>query len=118
MTNVLVTGAYGQLSSCIADIAHSYPELNFVYKSIDQLDITDRREVEQVFAENQYDFCINCAAYTAVDLAESNIELAFKVNAGGAANLAEQCSITGCVLIHISTDFVFDGSQRTPSCRR
>ena len=114
MTNVLVTGADGQLSNCIEDLSHAYPELNFVYKTIDQLDITDPAQVKQAFSERSYAYCINCAAYTAVDKAESEQDLAFKVNAAGAAILSDQCQTSGSILVHISTDFVFDGQHEQP----
>ncbi|MBT8257482.1 MAG: dTDP-4-dehydrorhamnose reductase [Bacteroidia bacterium] len=114
MTNVLVTGADGQLSDCLEDISHSYPDLKFVYKTIDQLDITSPEQIKQSFAERDYSYCVNCAAYTAVDQAEANTEMAFKVNAAGAAFLSEQCKKSGTVLIQISTDFVFDGNQDQP----
>ncbi|NNK70044.1 MAG: dTDP-4-dehydrorhamnose reductase [Flavobacteriaceae bacterium] len=114
MTNVLVTGADGQLSSCLEDISLSYPDLKFVYKTIDQLDITSPEQIKQSFAERDYSYCVNCAAYTAVDQAEANTEMAFKVNAAGAAFLSEQCKKSGTVLIQISTDFVFDGNQDQP----
>ena len=114
MTNVLVTGAGGQLSSCLEDLSDDFPGLNFVYKTIDQLDITDPNQVKQAFSESDYGYCVNCAAYTAVDHAETNEVLAFKVNAAGAANIAEQCKAHGSVLIQISTDFVFDGRQNRP----
>jgi dTDP-4-dehydrorhamnose reductase len=109
MKNILVTGGKGQLASCIKDVSANLDNLNFIYVDIDQLDITDMKSVNTFFKINSVSYCINCAAYTAVDKAESNKEFAERVNVLGAKNLAIACESNGAVLIHISTDFVFDG---------
>tara|TARA_R110000744_G_scaffold31677_1_gene74348 strand:+ start:729 stop:1586 length:858 start_codon:yes stop_codon:yes gene_type:complete len=111
MKNILVTGGKGQLASCIKDVSANLDNLNFIYVDIDQLDITDMKSVITFFKNNSVSYCINCAAYTAVDKAESNKEFAERVNVLGAKNLAIACESNGAVLIHISTDFVFDGMQ-------
>jgi len=110
MKNVLVTGGKGQLGNCIKDVAKGLDHCNFIYVDVDELDITEPIAVNGFFKDNQITHCINCAAYTAVDTAELNRKLAKKVNAGGVKNLAEACSGNGAVLLHISTDFVFDGN--------
>lgn len=81
---------------------------------VDRLDITDAHAVRRVIQELKPQVIINAAAYTAVDRAESQPDIAHAVNAGGAANLAEAATVTGARLLHISTDFVFDGAQATP----
>jgi dTDP-4-dehydrorhamnose reductase len=111
MKNILVTGGQGQLATCIKDSTKGSNDLNFTYVDIDELDITNQNAVNRFFNENKFEYCINCAAYTAVDNAESNQELAKQVNEIGAKNLAYACKKYNAVLIHISTDFVFDGKQ-------
>lgn len=112
MINVLVTAKDGQLGQCFQDIALNYPEINFFFKSSSELDITNKATVDSVFnSEVPFDYCINAAAYTAVDKAEDNIELADQVNHIGAQNLALACKKHQVILIHISTDFVFDGKS-------
>jgi len=115
MMNVLVTGSNGQLASCIKDLAKQYDGLNFIYTDYKELDICDLNQVNTFFKSNKkIDYCINCAAYTAVDKAESDVEKAFEINANGAKNLAIACSEFDAILIQISTDFVFDGEKNEP----
>ncbi|MDO1512937.1 dTDP-4-dehydrorhamnose reductase [Maribacter confluentis] len=111
MKKILVTGGQGQLANCINDITKNNNGLHIVYVDIDTLDITDKNAVISYFKQNNFNYCINCAAYTAVDNAESNHELAEQVNYVGAQNLAYACKDYNVTLIHISTDFVFDGKQ-------
>lgn len=111
MNNVLVTGGKGQLASCIKDISSSLKKHNFIYVDVDELDITKMSDVETFFNKNKITHCINCAAYTAVDKAESDIDLTQKINVDGAKNLALACRENNAILVHISTDFVFDGNQ-------
>ena len=115
MMNVLVTGSNGQLASCIKDLAKQYEELNFIYTDYQELDICDLKQVNTFFKSNpKIDYCINCAAYTAVDKAETEVEKAFEINAQGAKNLAIVCNEFDAILIQISTDFVFDGEKNEP----
>ena len=115
MRNVLVTGSNGQLASCIKDLAKQYEDLDFIYTDYKELDICDLNQVNTFFKSNKkIDYCINCAAYTAVDKAESDVEKAFEINANGAKNLAIACSEFDTILIQISTDFVFDGEKNEP----
>lgn len=111
---VLVTGANGQLGQSLQFVAHKYPEIQFVFCSSSQLDITDKTSCTTVFQQYQPQYCINAAAYTAVDKAESEPDKAYLINAIGAKNLAEGCLEFDTCLLHISTDFVFDGNQKTP----
>jgi len=114
MNNVLITGGKGQLASCLKDITKNINGHNFIYVDVDELDIVKENDVETFFIENKITHCINCAAYTAVDKAESEKEMANDINVKGAKNLALSCKKSGAILIHISTDFVFDGKQTRP----
>ena len=110
MKKILVIGANGQLGNCFRKLAPDFDsnfEFNFVDSS--ELDITDRNAVLDFFSNERPDFCINAAAYTAVDLAETEPEKAFAVNAEGVQNLAEASAEFKTVLVQISTDYVFDG---------
>lgn len=111
---VLVTGASGQLGQALKALSERYDNLAFVFKTSAEADITDRQQLEQVFNEVKPRFCINAAAYTAVDKAESEPEKAYAINVTGAKNLAEVCLQFNTTLLHISTDFVFDGNKDTP----
>ena len=111
---VLVTGANGQLGQSLQFIAENYPQIDFVFCDSKALDITQKEAIALVFAKVKPDFCINAAAYTAVDKAESEPEKAEAINVIGARNLAEVCRDFKTKLIHVSTDFVFDGTQKTP----
>ena len=112
---VLVTGANGQLGQSIKFIAKNYPEIDFVFCDSKSLDITDLNSIKQNFKQFQPNFCINAAAYTAVDKAESEPEKAHLINAIGAKNLAIACKEFSTILLHISTDFVFDGNPNVTS---
>ena len=105
---VLVTGANGQLGQAIQSISKNHKEIDFVFCSSSELDITNLENCQAVFSTHQPHFCINTAAYTAVDKAESEPAKAFDINANGAENLAITCKKFNTILIHISTDFVFD----------
>lgn len=114
MIKVLVTGAGGQLGRCISHIAPEVPEVKIFYRSSQELDIINKEALEALFKEHQFDYCINCAAYTNVEGAEEEKTLAYQVNAEGVRNLAVACEGRGTTLIHFSTDYVFDGSKDRP----
>ena len=115
MINVLVTGGNGQLASCIKDVERQYDYLNFIYTGYQKLDICDLNQVQTFFeSSDKINYCVNCAAYTDVDKAETEIDKTFEVNALGAKNLALVCNEHDVILIHISTDFVFDGKKSEP----
>jgi dTDP-4-dehydrorhamnose reductase len=111
---VLVTGSGGQLGQSLQFIAKNHSEIDFVFCDSTKLDITNKIAVEAVFNQTKPNFCINTAAYTAVDKAESEYETSELINVIGAINLAEVCKKFEVVLLHISTDFVFDGNKKTP----
>ncbi|SFC96045.1 dTDP-4-dehydrorhamnose reductase [Algibacter pectinivorans] len=116
MINILITGGNGQLASCIKDLAIDYVNLNFIFTDFLDLDITNLNQLNNFFntASNDIQYCINCAAYTAVDKAEKESEKAIKINTEGSKNLALACLKHNITLIHVSTDFVFDGKGKTP----
>lgn len=111
---VLVTGANGQLGQSIQFIANKYPNIQFVYTDFQEMDITNIESCHTIFAKHKPHFCINTAAYTAVDKAESESEKAHLINAIGPENLAKVCKEFDTILVHISTDFIFDGTSKIP----
>jgi len=113
MSNILVTGAKGQLGSEIKALASKY-DYTFLLTDKDELDITDYKTVKEFLLSNKIDIIINCAAYTAVDKAENKQELAKKINHIGVENLAKASKESNISLIHISTDYVFDGKNFRP----
>lgn len=114
MKRILVTGANGQLGQSIKEVSNNYNQLDFVFVSRTELDITNNDLVVSYFNENKFDAVVNCAAYTAVDLAESDIDNARLVNATATKNLAEATAKADIPFIHLSTDYVFDGTVSTP----
>ncbi len=114
MKNVLVTGGNGQLGNSVRKVANKYPNYQFIFTDVPEVDITDLISLEKLIEEQKIDIIINCAAYTAVDKAESDEVLARKINADGPKNLAIAAKKSGAKLVHISTDYVFDGRNCTP----
>ena len=110
MKRVLVTGASGQLGLSIQNIHKKYTDLDFVLMNSKELDITNLKKAQEIFGSNRINFCINCAAYTNVEQAEK----AFAINGEGVKNIALACKANNVVLIHISTDYVFDGKKKAP----
>lgn len=108
---VLVTGARGMLGT---DILQAFKSNEIIGLSREELDITNLNDVLSTVRSIKPDVVINCAAYTKVDDCETNVELAYKVNAIGPRNLAVACEENNCALLHISTDYVFDGTAHTP----
>ncbi|MFD2917040.1 dTDP-4-dehydrorhamnose reductase [Psychroserpens luteus] len=114
-SRILVTGANGQLGKTIKEISSDFiNSIDFVFVEKSELDITNSESLELYFQSNKFDYCINCAAYTNVDLAETEIKKAFDVNANAVKNLAVNCNTYNTVLIHVSTDYVFDGTKQSP----
>ena len=114
MYNILVTGSKGQLGNEIQKLASSYPSIKFYFTDVEELDITDVEQLDKFFIENKIDFIINCAAYTAVDKAETDRKLADLINVTAVKYLAEISKKFKTTLIHISTDYVFDGRNYKP----
>jgi len=110
---ILITGANGQLGQCIKGLAHTLDDkFEFVYANSAFLDITNQNQVVTYFNKNKFNYVVNCAAFTAVDKAETETEAAYNVNANGPENLANACLKNDATLIHVSTDFVFDGERK------
>ena len=114
MKTVLVTGANGQLAKCISAVSEDHRNLQFIFANSLELNITKQTELTNFFKSNAIDWCINCAAYTAVDKAENEPELSNKVNFLAVQYLAEAAKLYDCKFIHISTDYVFDGNSYKP----
>ena len=112
---VLVTGANGQLGQAIQSISDKHPEIDFKFCASSDLDISSKEKCELVFTKFKPNYCINAAAYTAVDKAESEPDKAQLINIIGAKNLAEVCKEFSVTLLHVSTDFVFDGTSTSLS---
>jgi dTDP-4-dehydrorhamnose reductase len=114
MINILITGSNGQLGSEIGSLVLKYPEYAMTFTDVGELDITNNMALEDFVSNKDFDLILNCAAYTAVDKAESEQELAANVNTLAVRNLAEICQARQIMLIHISTDYVFDGTSHLP----
>jgi dTDP-4-dehydrorhamnose reductase len=114
-TKVLVTGATGQLGQTIQQLfGLQEGDVVFTHVSKKELDITNKAQVDSFFNQHKFNYCINCAAYTNVEQAEKTPESSYKVNAEGVKHLAEGCLKSKTTLIHISTDYVFDGEKNEP----
>jgi dTDP-4-dehydrorhamnose reductase len=112
---VLITGAKGQLGKTINELySRNEDDVEFTFVTRAELDITNAYNLKLFFKNNEFDYCINCAAYTNVEQAEKTPEIAYKVNAEGVKYLAEACKAAQTTLIHISTDYVFDGEKKEP----
>ena len=114
MAKILVTGANGQLGKEFRDIAPRFPDHEFLFLSREDLPIHHFDLVRNVFNSFQPDFCINCAAYTAVDKAEQENDLAYLVNAESVGVISAVCKSHGTKFVHVSTDYVFDGTAKAP----
>jgi dTDP-4-dehydrorhamnose reductase len=112
--NILVTGSNGQLGSEIKDVSASYKSFRFFFMDLPALDICNSGQLDIFIAKNKIDTVINCAAYTAVDAAEENAVIAEQVNGAGVLNLVHALAKVKGKLIHISTDYVFDGNGFLP----
>lgn len=113
MANILVTGAGGQLGCELKKIGFS-PLDEVFYTDVAELDITDKKAVEDYVSRNDIDTIVNCAAYTAVDRAEEEPDRAELINVKAVENLADVAMREGCLLVHVSTDYVFDGMASEP----
>ena len=111
---ILVTGSNGQLGKELQQIAPSFPFFDFIFLSREDLPIHDVEKVKNIFKINHPQYLINCAAYTAVDKAETEKELAFQINGAAVGVLAAICKEQYCKFIHVSTDYVFDGTATVP----
>ena len=111
---ILVTGASGQLGKCFKQASRNYPQVDFTFTTSEELDLSQFAVVGAFMRREKFDVCINCAAYTNVEQAEREREMAYLVNAESVRNLAKDCEENACTLIHFSTDYVFDGKKDSP----
>lgn len=111
---VLVTGSNGQLALTIKELfLNNEFDIAFTFTTKAELDISNKKSINSFFKSQSFDYCINCAAYTNVEQAEKTPETAFRTNSEGVKYLAQNCKNTSTILIHISTDYVFDGKKRS-----
>ncbi len=113
-TKILVTGANGQLGKELKGLSAGYPQFDFIFASREELPVHQPGAVHAFFEIHQPIFCINCAAYTAVDKAETEKDMAFLITAESVGSVAAACKMFRTKLIHISTDYVFDGTSSIP----
>lgn len=111
---ILITGSNGQLGNEIRLLANNYPQSEFIFTDVDELDITNAQKVDAFFTTHQPEAVINCAAYTAVDKAETDEGRALLLNATAVENLAKAATKVGALMVQISTDYVFDGKSFLP----
>lgn len=111
---IIVSGRNGQLGSELADIAAGYPQFDFHFFNSSQLDISNSQQVDEIFAQLKPAYFINCGAYTAVDKAETEKEKALAINGEGVGHIANLCNRHNTKLVHISTDYVFNGAGTHP----
>jgi len=111
---ILITGANGQLGSELQALASAHPEYKFIFSERRELDLSSSASIENFFKDKSFDVIINCAAYTAVDKAESNEEMAYAINHKAVETLAHIAKENNISLIHVSTDYVFDGGNFKP----
>jgi dTDP-4-dehydrorhamnose reductase len=112
--SVLITGAQGQVGNEFRFLAFTHPQFRFIFTDSKTLDITKPQQVLNVLKKQAPQYIVNCAAYTAVDKAETEVKSATRVNTNGAKNLAKACQELDITLIHISTDYVYHNNQNTP----
>lgn len=114
MSKILVFGASGQLGQCLKKVSAEQQIINIIFPGEGTANILDEDGLKKLFEEHKPQYCINCAAYTAVDKAEDDVDTSRKVNRDGAANLARFCKNYDATLVHVSTDFVFEGNSTQP----
>ncbi|ASI89231.1 dTDP-4-dehydrorhamnose reductase [Vibrio mediterranei] len=114
MKRVLITGSYGQVGHCLSNVLSVRDDIDVIAYDREVLDIISEAQVASVLAELTPDVIINCAAHTAVDKAETDVEMSYAINCDGPRHLAQAAESLGAVLLHISTDYVFDGEKDEP----
>lgn len=114
MSSILVTGGNGQLGSELRKLSKNHPQFRFVFTDVDVLDICNLSALQEFCSNQKFDFIVNCAAYTAVDKAETETELATRINRDAVKNLAEVAASMDATLVHISTDYVLGGNACEP----
>ena len=112
--NILITGSNGQLGNEMQISAKNFPNHHFIYTDVAELDICDKEALNAFVKANDVNLIVNCAAYTAVDKAEDDVELCYKINAEAVKNIGEMATANNAKVIHVSTDYVFDGTNYVP----
>jgi len=114
MTTILITGSNGQLGNEMQQAAVRFPDFNYIYTDVAELDICDKSALDAFVKANNVNVIVNCAAYTAVDKAEDDVELCYKINCDAVRNIAEVATENKVKVVHVSTDYVFDGTNYLP----
>ncbi len=114
MNTILITGSHGQLGNEMQQAANRFPAFNYIYTDVEELDICDKAVLNAFIKANHVNIIVNCAAYTAVDKAEDDVELCYKINSDAVRNIGEVANENGLKVVHISTDYVFDGTNYLP----
>ena len=114
MDTILITGSHGQLGNEMQQAAARFPAFRFIYTDVEDLDICDKAALDAFVKANAVNVIVNCAAYTAVDKAEDDVELCYKINAEAVRNIGEVAHQNGLKVVHVSTDYVFDGTNYVP----
>ena len=114
MTTILITGSHGQLGNEMQQTAKHFPAFKFIYTDVEDLDICDKVALNAFVKANVVNVIVNCAAYTAVDKAEDDVDLCYKINAEAVRNIGEVANQNGLKVVHVSTDYVFDGTNYVP----
>ena len=114
MTTILITGSNGQLGNEMQQAAVHFPDFNYIYTDVAELDICDKGALDTFVKANNVNVIVNCAAYTAVDKAEDDVELCYKINRDAVRNIAEVATENKVKVVHVSTDYVFDGTNYLP----
>ena len=114
MTTILITGSNGQLGNEMQQAAKQFTEFNYMYTDVAELDICDKNALSDFVKANHVNVIVNCAAYTAVDKAETDVELCYKINRDAVRNIGEVAQENNIKVIHVSTDYVFDGTNHIP----
>jgi dTDP-4-dehydrorhamnose reductase len=114
MINILITGSNGQLGQTFRKLSALFGQFTFTFADIEDIDLTDDQQVKHHFSQNHYKYIINCAAYTSVDQAEKEPEIAYRINSEVPERLGNLCMNQPSCLIHLSTDYIYNGSDSTP----
>ncbi len=114
METILITGSHGQLGNEMQQAAVRFPQFNYIFTDVEELDICDKTSLDAFVKAHKVNVIVNCAAYTAVDKAEDDVELCYKINADAVRNIGEVATANNLKVIHVSTDYVFDGTNYMP----
>ena len=114
METILITGSKGQLGNEMQQAAKRFPAFQYIFTDVEELDICDKNTLNEFVKANKVNFIVNCAAYTAVDKAEDDVDLCYKINRDAVRNIAEVANQNHIKVVHVSTDYVFDGTNYLP----